>query len=61
MQARGFNTAVGISYRMCSLIECVLLMQARGFNKAVGITGIVLTKLDGTSKGGVVVRLNPKP
>lgn len=27
-----------------------MVQQARGFNKAVGITGIVLTKLDGTSK-----------
>ena len=34
-----------------------VLQQARGFNKAVGITGIVLTKLDGTSKGGVVVSI----
>jgi fused signal recognition particle receptor len=24
------------------------------FNEAVGVTGIVLTKLDGTSKGGIV-------
>ena len=30
------------------------LMQAEEFAKAAGITGIVLTKLDGTAKGGVV-------
>jgi fused signal recognition particle receptor len=30
------------------------LAQARIFHEAVGITGIVLTKLDGTSKGGIV-------
>jgi fused signal recognition particle receptor len=30
------------------------LVQARMFNEAVGVTGIVLTKLDGTSKGGIV-------
>ena len=30
-----------------------VVMQARGFNKAVGVTGIVLTKLDGTSKGAL--------
>ncbi len=29
--------------------------QAREFQKAAGITGIILTKLDGTSKGGVVI------
>eukprot|EP00281_Chroomonas_sp_CCMP1168_P006382 CAMPEP_0206274462 /NCGR_PEP_ID=MMETSP0047_2-20121206/35169_1 /ASSEMBLY_ACC=CAM_ASM_000192 /TAXON_ID=195065 /ORGANISM="Chroomonas mesostigmatica_cf, Strain CCMP1168" /LENGTH=360 /DNA_ID=CAMNT_0053703681 /DNA_START=59 /DNA_END=1138 /DNA_ORIENTATION=- len=34
-----------------------VLNQARGFNEAVGITGVVLTKLDGTSKGGVVVSI----
>jgi fused signal recognition particle receptor len=30
------------------------LVQAKMFNEAVGITGIVLTKLDGTSRGGIV-------
>jgi fused signal recognition particle receptor len=31
------------------------LTQAREFNKAVPLTGIVLTKLDGTAKGGIVL------
>ena len=31
--------------------------QARLFKEAVEITGIVLTKLDGTAKGGVVVSI----
>jgi fused signal recognition particle receptor len=31
------------------------LQQARLFNDALGVTGIVLTKLDGTAKGGIVV------
>jgi fused signal recognition particle receptor len=31
------------------------LMQARQFADAVDVTGIVLTKLDGTAKGGIVV------
>ncbi len=31
--------------------------QAREFKNAVGITGIVLTKLDGTAKGGVVLAI----
>ena len=30
------------------------LIQARQFKEASGITGIVLTKLDGTAKGGIV-------
>ena len=33
------------------------LAQAREFTNAVGITGIVLTKLDGTAKGGIVVAI----
>ena len=31
------------------------LAQARHFHNAVGLTGLVLTKLDGTAKGGIVV------
>lgn len=31
------------------------LAQAREFNRAVPLTGIVLTKLDGTAKGGIVL------
>ena len=27
------------------------------FKKEIGITGIVLTKLDGTAKGGVIIRI----
>ena len=30
------------------------LVQASHFNKAIGISGITLTKLDGTAKGGIV-------
>jgi len=33
------------------------LQQARLFTQSAGITGIVLTKLDGTAKGGVVVAI----
>jgi fused signal recognition particle receptor len=31
--------------------------QAKMFGEAVGVTGIVLTKLDGTAKGGIVVAI----
>ena len=31
------------------------LAQARQFTEAVGVTGVVLTKLDGTAKGGIVI------
>ena len=34
------------------------LNQAREFHKAVPLTGLVITKLDGTSKGGMVVAIH---
>ena len=33
------------------------LAQARQFHAAVGVTGLVLTKLDGTAKGGIVIAI----
>jgi len=33
------------------------LAQAREFQAAVGVTGLVLTKLDGTARGGIVVAI----
>lgn len=33
------------------------LMQAKEFGKAANITGIVLTKLDGTAKGGIILSI----
>ncbi len=33
------------------------IAQATQFNEAVGVTGITLTKLDGTAKGGIVIAL----
>ncbi|MGD0021465.1 MAG: signal recognition particle-docking protein FtsY [Smithellaceae bacterium] len=33
------------------------VVQAKMFKEEIGITGIVLTKLDGTSKGGVIIRI----
>jgi fused signal recognition particle receptor len=33
------------------------LAQARQFTTSVGVTGIILTKLDGTAKGGIVVAI----
>jgi fused signal recognition particle receptor len=33
------------------------LSQAKQFHEAVGVTGIVLTKLDGTARGGIVVAI----
>ncbi len=45
------------SVALASVIEELpsLLAQAKEFNEALGLTGLVLTKLDGTAKGGVVI------
>jgi len=34
------------------------ISQARGFSEAVGCTGIILSKLDGTAKGGIVIPIH---
>ncbi len=33
------------------------LMQVKAFDEALGLTGLVMTKLDGTAKGGVIAAL----
>jgi fused signal recognition particle receptor len=33
------------------------LVQAREFHQALGVTGLIVNKLDGTSKGGIVVAI----
>ena len=33
------------------------LRQAQEFRRAVNVTGVVLTKLDGTAKGGIVLAI----
>ncbi len=34
------------------------LEQARKFHEAVGVTGVIVTKLDGTGKGGILLRIS---
>jgi fused signal recognition particle receptor len=33
------------------------LQQGRAFDKAIHVTGLVLTKLDGTARGGIVLAI----
>jgi fused signal recognition particle receptor len=33
------------------------LRQAEQFHKAIGVSGMVVTKLDGTARGGIVVAI----
>ena len=48
-------------YESLLVLDAVLgltnLAQARDFNKAIAITGLVLTKLDSTAKGGAVIAI----
>ena len=37
-----------------------MLSQVEEFNKIIPITGIVMTKLDGTAKGGILLALAKK-
>ncbi len=36
------------------------LLQAEEFSKAIPITGLIITKLDGTAKGGSILQINDK-
>jgi fused signal recognition particle receptor len=36
------------------------LSQAVQFNEAIGVTGLAITKLDGTAKGGIVIAIARK-
>ncbi len=36
------------------------LMQAEGFKKVAPVSGVVLTKLDGTAKGGIVIAVRDR-
>jgi fused signal recognition particle receptor len=38
-----------------------VLAQVRAFDQAVGLTGLIVTKLDGTAKGGVIAALAREP
>ena len=51
----------GAPHEVCMLLDATTgqngLEQARKFTETSGVTGIILTKLDGTAKGGVVVAI----
>jgi len=38
-----------------------VLAQVRAFDQAIGLTGLIVTKLDGTAKGGVMAALAREP
>ena len=52
---------VGAPHEVLLVLDATLgqnaLAQARQFHEAVGVSGLVLTKLDGTARGGIVVAI----
>ena len=38
----------------------ILSIEAEQFNKTVGLTGITVTKLDGTARGGIIFAIAKK-
>jgi fused signal recognition particle receptor len=51
----------GVPYESLLVLDAVLglsnLVQAREFNRAIPMTGLVLTKLDSSAKGGAVIAI----
>ena len=61
MRRTAARVIAGAPHEVLLVIEATTgqngLEQARKFTETSGVTGIVLTKLDGTAKGGVVVAI----
>src|SRR5215216_5282093 len=61
MQRIAGREVTGAPHEVLLVIDAVTgqngLEQARQFTRAVPVTGLVLTKLDGTAKGGIVVAI----
>ena len=55
------HTLAGVPHEVLLVIDGTngqnALAQARAFDEAIGLTGLVITKLDGTAKGGVLLAL----
>ncbi len=54
------NSGVGFSEKLL-VIDATsgqnAITQAKAFNELIGLTGLIVTKLDGTAKGGVVINI----
>lgn len=55
------NEAKDFSLEILQVIDATMgqnsILQASAFNKSLGITGLALTKMDGTAKGGIVIAI----
>jgi len=53
--------AIDCSLEILQTIDATMgqnaIAQAEFFNKSLGVTGIALTKMDGTAKGGIVIAI----
>jgi len=56
------NKIVGAPHEVMLVLDATTgqnaISQAKLFNETVGVTGLALTKLDGTAKGGVVINIS---
>ena len=52
--AAGSRAAVGAAVGV-SMVESDIVASLEAFTQAAGLTGVILTKLDGTAKGGVAL------
>ena len=48
---------VNVTRKRASMPVTVVLVQAKEFNDALDLDGLIVTKLDGTSKGGIAVSI----
>jgi len=55
------NEAKDFSLEILQVIDATIgqnaISQASAFNKSLGVTGLALTKMDGTAKGGIVIAI----
>jgi fused signal recognition particle receptor len=62
MQRIAAREVEGAPHQVCWVLDATTgqngLNQAREFSKQIGITGVVVAKLDGTAKGGIVVAIS---
>ena len=53
-KAKELLSSLGVNYK---LVEVDERNQVKAFDAALGLTGLIVTKLDGTAKGGVLAAI----
>src|SRR5439155_1704768 len=62
LQKRGHSVVLAAPHEVLLVVDATTggnaLQQAREFHKAVPLTGLIVTKLDGSGKGGILVAIH---